>query len=206
MTLLPEVEASLLAAVRRDQLPGASRIGTFAGRRSYLRPVFLTGPLTGIAVAAVVAFGLGSSATAPAFAVTDNANGTVTVTIRDISGLAGLNAEFARRGIRAVAVPIVQGCITTLRHGPPQLVQGAIRVPDLASSTVTFTPGMLPHGDTLVVAARQTGKNQVQEVVGVSGGPTPTCVSDLLVTGLMRTMVLPPSTGATVTTGSSPTP
>ena len=68
---------------------------------------------------------VGAATTAPAaFAVTDNQDGSVTITLNEITGVSGLNAKLASMGIAVRAVPVVSGCDATgagrrTRRQPP---------------------------------------------------------------------------------------
>ncbi len=84
-------------------LPGRASTSGPARRRR------LAGASLGLAaVATAAALVLSAGTAAPAFAVTSNPNGTVTVTIDEIAGIAGANAQLTALGVRARAVPIVQ--------------------------------------------------------------------------------------------------
>ena len=135
--------------------------------------------LAGAAVAAALALTAGTAA--PAFAVTSNQNGTVTVTINQIAGVAGANAQLAALGVRARAVPIVQGCAA----GPliTQKVLGGATIGSGGSSlptSITIDPGEIPAGDTLVLAAKQSvngAVNGVQMFEAIVQGAAPACVA-----------------------------
>jgi len=140
--------------------------------------------LAGVATAAALALTAGTAA--PAFAVTSNPNGTVTVTINDIAGIAGANAELAALRVRARAVPIVQGCAAALLPIPKVLPDGS-PPPSIDSTpqsglpqSITFEPTEIPEGDTLVLAAKQSAKgsaNGVQMLDAIVQGSAPACVA-----------------------------
>src|ERR1700761_6545512 len=90
---------------RGEQLARAQR--PVRGHRRATRPQVLAGTTVGAAaIAAVAALLLSASTSAPAFAVTRNRDGTVTVNLMRASGIEGANKELAAMGARAqIATP-----------------------------------------------------------------------------------------------------
>ncbi len=151
--------------------------------------------LAGVATAAAVALSAGTAA--PAFAVTSNSNGTVTVTITEITGIAGANAQLAALGVRARAVPIVEGCTATLHllpKTPPPTDGSGLQSPPKSSSgapqstppqpgppqSITIEPNQIPAGDTLVLAAEPStnaAAHGIQMLEALAQGPAPACVA-----------------------------
>jgi hypothetical protein len=71
-----------------------------ATRIRWARPRLVVGTGLGLARAAgVLALALGATSTSPAFAVTRNHDGTVTISIKRSSGIAGANAKLRQLGI-----------------------------------------------------------------------------------------------------------
>ncbi len=149
----------------------------------------LAGASLGLAaVATAAALLLSAGTAAPAFAVTSNPNGTVTVTINEITGIAGANAQLTALGVRARAVPIVQGCAAALLTIPKALPNGSSH-PTIVDSnpqagvpqSITFIPSAIPAGDTLVLAAKQStngAASGVQMFDGiVQGSSAPACLA-----------------------------
>jgi hypothetical protein len=137
------------------------------------RPALVTGTalaVTGAAIAAALILSATTSAP-PAYAVTTNSDGTVTVTLNDISAITALNAELARDGVRAKAIPLTATCPT--RGFPHPIPAGT----DPSTYTITIVPADIPAGYTAVVAARQTASGQVQLVQGAWPNPGPTCIN-----------------------------
>lgn len=98
----------------------ANLTGSAGGHRLRRRQLIVGGAmgLAGGATALVLA--LSATSAPPAFAVTRNHNGTVTVTIRSPSGIAGANAELHRLGIRAkVELTGPAGCQPVQIVAPP---------------------------------------------------------------------------------------
>ena len=142
--------------------------------------------LVGLVAAVVVA--LGAETAAPAFALTRSSDGLVTITLSEITGIAGLNRRFAAMGIRVRAVPIVRGCVAPVR------VVGPNHQPEPRPSTLhaSMVPGPARNGQerggylpsltlrppadagrTAVVAASTSGLALVGAVVR---GAAPACV------------------------------
>ena len=75
------------------------------------RPVLLTAGAGGLAVAATVGSLLATGGGTPAYAVTRNSDGTVTLAVYQQSGIAAANAQLRRLGDdRVVVVPVESGC------------------------------------------------------------------------------------------------
>lgn len=127
-------------------------------------------------VAVVLALGATTS-TPPAYAVTHNPNGTVTVTIRQLtgSGIAAINAKFRQMGITETAIPIKAGCKT------PGIIlpyAGAT-----LSESLTFSPSDNKHVKAPytagVLAAEQLPNGKVGLTVGAVKPPVPSCFSNV---------------------------
>jgi hypothetical protein len=175
-------EDRLWADLVRDHGSQLAAMPRRATTRRIARPWLLGGSAIGIAGAAtVLALALAATSPAPAYAVTRNSDGTVTVTIRELIGVAGANAELARMGVRARVVPLVPGCAAVsvpspdgpkqLRR-PPSQSRGPV-IPE-GFSAVTIRPGAIPAGDTLLIAAREIDTH-VQVTIKIAQNPAPTC-------------------------------
>jgi hypothetical protein len=127
--------------------------------RRATRRQLLAGTTAGLtATATAAALLLGASTSPPAFAVTRNLDGTVTVNLMQASGIAGANEKLAAMGVRAQ--------IAVQAKTPPRLV-----CPGGAAPTITFDPARIPGRHVLVIApgqpaadaaalkAHQTGSN-----------------------------------------------
>jgi hypothetical protein len=178
-----------------------------ARRSSRQRPrtLTLTAGAAGVIGAAVVTVTLlvgGTTSTPPAFALTQNADGTVTVTLNDVAaGIPGLNAEFARLGIRERAVPIEAGCTA----GPAVGYMAPLNAPGMngMSTTFTFSSATEHPGYTGFIAARQVGPDHVEIAMGaMQNGTIPPCFPEQT----MQVIPVPESgTSTGTTTSSSPT-
>jgi hypothetical protein len=141
--------------------------------KRHARPAILTGTaLAGVGVtAAVVLAFTATTSTPPAFAVTNNADGTVTVTLNDVSAITSLNAQLAREGLDAKAVPLTADCPT--RGFPHPMPNGT----NPSTYTITIVPSQIPAGFTAIVAASQNAEGQVSLVQGAWPSPGPSCVN-----------------------------
>jgi hypothetical protein len=107
--------------------------------------------------------------------VTRNSNGTVTVTIKQIAGVSGANAELAALGVDARAVPIVQGCTATLQLLPERA--SSVILPPQGGQSVTIEPSRIPPGDIVVLAVVQSTGGLQMPVGMVRQGAVPTCLA-----------------------------
>jgi hypothetical protein len=159
--------------------------GPEAARSRRARPRVLAGTSLGLAgIGAALALVLSAAGSSPAFAVTKNRDGTVSVTIRKLDGIRGANAKLAQIGVHAVAVPVVAGC--QVGPPPPDSMPGgnapaALRkalAATRAGVTTRISPDQIPAGKTLVLAAKPgvAGKVQVARLRAMAAAP-PTCFS-----------------------------
>ena len=137
------------------------------------RPALITG--TAVATASLVGAAVlvltATTSTPPAYAVTTGGNGTVTVTLNDISAVTALNAELARDGIRAKAVPVTATCPN--RGFPNAMPAGT----NPSTYTITLDPTYIPAGYTAIVAVSDDSSGQVKLAMGTSPSPGPSCIN-----------------------------
>ena len=147
-------------------------------QRAGRRPLLVGGgvaAIAGVAVAAVLAIHAGTSAP-PAYALTVNADGSVSVTVHELaSAIPQLNAEFARRGINETVVPVTADCPAT--RGFRLYAYPSLHMSD----TWTFTPteSIRTPGWRGVLAAEQLPSGEVAVAQMVVPEPVPTCFSDV---------------------------
>lgn len=141
--------------------------------RRQSRLIAITATATAVAAALAVTLVLSATtSTPPAYALTHNADGTVTVTLNDIAtGIPALNAEFAKLGIRETAVPIVAGC-TAKGTFPPEAGPGDM------SQAQTLGNQWIPAGYNGFVAVKQTSPGHILLNMGTMRGPIPSCFPD----------------------------
>ena len=139
------------------------------------RSMALTAGAVGLAAAvaaAVVLIVSASATTTPAYALTQNPDGSVSVTIHDLqTAIPQLNARFRAMGIDETVLPITPGCTSG--------VQTQVAPTSLANDTFTFTPGRryLDPGFDGVLAAGYSSSGQLLYFQGAFQPPLPTCVS-----------------------------
>jgi hypothetical protein len=154
---------------------GADRVASRpSSARRRARPLMLTASATVVA-AATLAVGLGFSATTstpPAYALTHNTDGSVTVTLHDLTiAIPALNAKFALMGIDETVIPVKAGCS----------MPGLVDAPGATmTESLTITPGRkyLAPGYDGVLAAEQLPDGKVALSVGAMKPPLPKCFSN----------------------------
>lgn len=126
MTLIPELRVALEnAPLRRRSVP---RSAAWRWRPGVLLTAS-SAALAGAIVAMILVLSA-SSSTAPAYALTRHADGTVTLRLYDLSrGMSRLNAKLASLGISETVVPIRKGC----KYGAPIY-------PEPGQDTITLRP------------------------------------------------------------------
>lgn len=137
-----------------------------------------------LAVAAVAGTLVATSGSAsPAYALTKNPNGTITLAVYQKSGIAEANAKLRLLGDKnVVLVPVEPGCpgISSLRKpAVPARISGetstSVRGGNGGGTVTVDAPG-IPDKDILVIAVQNTG--QYSEGAGrLTSPPAPSCVS-----------------------------
>ena len=159
-------------------------------RRAGRRRALASSTLGLVGLGTVLALVLGTGATSPAFAVTRNHDGTVTVSIERSSGIAGANGKLHQLGINArvlAQVPVGCGTSTSMGgHGAPAPSGG------IANARWTINPSQVPAGHTLVLTPPPAGNSGSSGNTGTSGnGGSGGLVSDCPIWSLSK---LAPST------------
>ena len=150
--------------------PSLNRSHTTDRRRPALLRTGAALAAVGLAAGAVLIF-TATNAVPPAYAVTTNPDGTVTVTLNEISAISGLNAELARDGLRAKAIPLTATCST--RGFPNMLPTGS----NPSTYTITIVPADIPPGYTAILAASENSSGEVQLAEGAWPSPGPSCLN-----------------------------
>jgi hypothetical protein len=161
-----------------------------AARRITPRRMLLAAGGGGLAAAGVIAGVLASGGGAPAYAVTKNANGTITLAVDQKSGIAGANARLRQLGEQqVVVVPTGPGCPSLDSLSKPVARPGApvlrLQTSTSRDGSVTVHAQGIPAGNILVVATETTAQGTVTGQAVISP-PAPSCVS----------LPAPPSAGA----------
>jgi hypothetical protein len=181
--------ASVLAypAGSRDLLPrltiveprGAAMLGTGAlrSRRLVLRPRRLAAGLAALAAVIAAVSILTTTGTTPsaAYAVTQRPDGTLDISIDELTGVAGANAQLTKLGVRVRVVPVQTGCSESAQivSVPPSLAAKVARAAE--GGGLLVRPNLVPPGDTLALTARQAGST-VALSYGLYRGAAPGCI------------------------------
>ena len=129
-----------------------------------LRRRVLAGMSLGVAGGgAAVAIVLTAAGSSPAFAVTRNQDGTVSVVIRQLDAIHGANARLAALGLKAKFVQVPAGCVppppqanVPFPIGAKRLRRSWVRVVG-GSVKAQLDPREVPPGQTVIVGAWRVG-------------------------------------------------
>jgi len=126
------------------------------------------------AVAGVLVAGSGT----PAYAVTKNPDGTVTLAVYQKSGIAAANTRLRQLGDKqVVVVPVEAGCP---RPAPPAVSGRGHRITTGTSvspnGSVTVNAQGIPAGDILVVGVETSGHSSLTGGI-LTSPPAPSCIS-----------------------------
>jgi hypothetical protein len=146
------------------------------------RPKALAGAtvLTAGAGAAVIVISA-SSTTAPAYAVTRNPNGSVSVTLRRLSAIADVNARLKALGVRAVVTRTGSECSsvpTTIVRVSPSSAPGDSSSAERVTQTIARADSTRSGAVHILVASR-SADGHVALVQGQSNAPVPACVREI---------------------------
>jgi hypothetical protein len=157
--------------------------------------------LAAIAAAAILVLSA-ATGTSPAYALTTNADGGITVSLENLTtGIPQLNARLQQLGIDFTVIPVVPDCsfTTPVLSGPSS---------DSLSDTITIgTPNTEPAGVNGYLAAEQLPNGQIALAMGGMKTALPTCFSPTLLTTQPRsTPNTGPSATSSTTTSAVPLP
>lgn len=143
--------------------------------RAWRGPLAMTAAASGVIAAAVVAVVLvllATASTQPAYALTQNPDGSITVTINHLqTAIPQLNARFAAMGVDETVIPITRGCPTAMPV--PAYPQSAVN--DKLTFTVNERRKYLDPGFDGVLAAGYTSSGQLLVFIGALKPPLPAC-------------------------------
>ena len=159
---------SLLA----DTKPHAASRPRIAPRRA-----LLAAGAGGLAIAAAVG-GLVAGGGSPAYALTTNPDGTITLAVYRASGIAGANARLRQLGDQqVVVVPIEPGCprpaAPAVSGRGHRITMGTALSPN---GSVTVHAQGIPAGDILVVGVETSGHSSLG-VATLTSPPAPSCIN-----------------------------
>jgi hypothetical protein len=141
-----DTEAALRRLLASGHDVGPTRRRTrLRGRRTRPR-VLAAGTVAAVAAGTILALLLSATTSPPAFAVNRNPDGTVTVKLIKLSGVAGANQKLAAIGVRAKIVTAWEAARFVKGQHPCQgKPAGAVR-------TLTFDPASIPRRQVLVLS------------------------------------------------------
>lgn len=162
-------EDRLIGELMNEHGPALAVLERPESRRRSSRPLWMTGGALTVALGVAAVVTLTGGGGSPAYAVTQNPNGTVTLTLNEMSGIDGVNAKLRQLGLPVVVVPLRQDCPPVTEPVGPALGKMTVALND---RTFTFSTDVVPAGDMLVVGAGQASEN------GAPGeaAPAPTIV------------------------------
>ena len=131
-----------------------------------------------LAVAAAIAGTLVATSPSPAYAVTKNPDGTITLAVYRASGIAGANARLRQLGDQqVVVVPIEPGCprpaAPAVSGRGHRITMGTALSPN---GSVTVHAQGIPAGDILVVGVETSGHSSLG-VATLTSPPAPSCIN-----------------------------
>ncbi|HTY98121.1 MAG TPA: hypothetical protein VMB91_13840 [Solirubrobacteraceae bacterium] len=160
------------------------------GRRPALRRRGLL-PLAGVlglaaVTAAVVVLMSAGGGPPAAYAVTQNPDGTVTLSLDEVLGLEPVNERLAQLGVPVVVAKMEAGCDEHGEHvlpseaAPmfPEMIRTAKAGTGLAGITWVIRPSLIPSGDTLRIAVQRDPNSPIPAVgaqFGLFRGQAPRC-------------------------------
>lgn len=157
----------------------ASACAPAPARRRYTRPAWATAGTVAAAGAAAVGFTVFGS-TASAYAVTDNHDGTVTVSVNNASGIDGANAKLHQIGGSVLVLKAKPGCPSILSFAAPVPTAGKTTIGLSGGpgreNTITVRATGLPKNETMLIAFDFDHPKMRLASVLVKD-PVPTCVS-----------------------------
>jgi hypothetical protein len=127
------------------------------------------------AVGGILAAGTGT----PAYAITKNPDGTMTLAVYQKSGIGGINARLRALGDdQVVVVPVEPGCPSSLPK-PPVPGRGhmiSVGIGRAPGGSVTVRATGIPAGDIMVVGIKTSGHSPTG-VSALTSAPAPRCIS-----------------------------
>ncbi len=201
--LITRLEIDLLdAAERLHPHPGRARRPTgehrLPGRRRRSHLPLTIGGLALLAAIVAVVLSLtaaGTNVTQTAFAVTQNGDGSVTLTLNEVVGISGANRALAKLGVRARIAWREPRCIHTagaiapgrVRGGLMQMVEPQPFGEGPSGALWIIHPGAIPAGYTLLISGELVNDGRpirsshghfiraFAAGVGLYRDPAPTC-------------------------------
>lgn len=174
-----QIPPSLVRFGAEFKLAAGRELSAPPARRSSWRGLGLaaasTTALAAIAAAVVLVVGATGGAT-PAYALTSNADGSITISLSNLTtGIPALNARLKQIGINYTVVPVTQTCpfTTPALSGP---------APGSLSETITIgSKNLEPAGVDGYLAAERLPYGSIALAIGSMKAPLPPCFSPTLI-------------------------
>jgi hypothetical protein len=170
----------LYADLMREHGSTLARTTPSAASRRHItshRALLATGA-GGLAAAATVG-ALAAGGGAPAYALTTNPDGTVTLAVYQASGIAQANAKLRQLDDNVVVVPVQPGCpdIGSLpTPAAPPNSEISVWATGSSDGSITVNAHGVPDGDIIVVGAETTAQG-TEMASRLTSPPLPSCVS-----------------------------
>jgi hypothetical protein len=157
-----EPGAELTLAVRQ---PPSDR------RRSSRTSLAAGGALALIGAILAALFVTAGTRNTPAYAVTMNGDGSVTLTLNEVLGVSGANEQLARLGVRAVVAKMEPGCTATGEVVESASSQQHIVEPEkqgegVGGLRVVIHPNAIPSGDTVQISVQYANDGKPVATIG----------------------------------------
>jgi hypothetical protein len=163
---------------RQSSTAGERAMTNHQGRAGRLRTAYLmVAGVTSVGAAVAASFMLGIGGATPAFAVAANSDGTVTVTLNELVGVGGANAQLEKLGVAVRVAKVEANCSAPIPSQTGANVKQASEAATIsAQGTATVHPASIPAGDTIVLTAQEI-EGHVSEGIAVVRGGAPSCLS-----------------------------
>jgi hypothetical protein len=132
-------------------------------RRSRRTSFAAAGGLALIGAIVAVVWLTASTSTTPAYAVTVNGDGSVTLTLNEVIGASSANEQLAKLGVRAVIAKVEPGCTATGEAVPipsstfsqqERMVETEKPREGLSGLVWVIHPSAIPPGDTVLITVQ----------------------------------------------------
>jgi hypothetical protein len=148
--------------------------------RRYLRSL-LALPLAGGVAVGVLLIATATTKTTPAYALTRHADGSITITLNQLTrGIPALNARLRQLGIDETVIPIKPGCRPSDGSRPLVMHPNPMQEFDGSIST-TYTPRAAQRhpaapGFHYLLAAKRLSNGKILGFIGALRAPLPNCL------------------------------
>jgi hypothetical protein len=138
-------------------------------------------PVAAVVAAVVLLLASASTTTTPAYALTRHADGSITITLSQLTtGIPALNTKLHELGINETVIPITAGCHSPDGSGPIVMHPNPL-FEYKGSISATYTPRYdqrhpAPPGFHYVLAAKRLPNGKLLGFIGSLKAPVPTCL------------------------------